>query len=429
MPEQKPNIFAERFKEIKELAPRISKIAKENATPLYIFHKAQVSQNVRTFKSAFREEGVEINIFFATKSNPYIGLLKTVVKEGEGIDVSSRRELKLAIKAGAKKIIYTGPAKTRQDFELILKHHKKITVNLESVRELKLLSQMVRLGRTEKKTVKCGVRIFTKSQSGWTKFGIPLNMLRDFYDETKGKKGIDFCGIHFHISFNTSPEKYVATMEEVGAYMKKHFSADELKGFRYLDMGGGIVPPEFEGIYPWNPEQDMTYHKGQKDIDDIMADRFHPRFIPQETKPVEVFAADIASAYKKNILSIMPNIKLYAEPGRFVSYSSMHMALTVMDVKNGNFCITDGGNNMVGWEKYQYFYYVPIFNLSQFTDKHEIPFITYGSLCTPEDIWGYYMYTKDMPKEEDILLMPFQGAYTYTLAQNFIKEIPEVIDL
>ena len=83
---------------------------------------------------------------------------------------------------------------------------------------------------------------------------------------------------------------------------------------------------------------------------------------------------------------------------------------------------------MIGWEKYQFFNYVPIFNLTNFSITKEIPFILYGSLCTPDDIWGYYFYG-DKIEKNDIFLLPFQGAYTYTLAQNFIKEIPQVYNL
>ena len=100
-----------------------------------------------------------------------------------------------------------------------------------------------------------------------------------------------------------------------------------------------------------------------------------------------------------------------------------------MDIKNEKTGIADGGNNMIGWEKHQFFYYTPFFNLSQFTDKKEIPFVTYGSLCMPDDIWGYFLFTAGQPKEGDILLLPYQGAYTYTLAQNFIREVPKVYDM
>ena len=122
--------FQKRFPQIKKLQKPLLEIAHKNGTPLYVFDKTEAQKNIRDLKSAFKKEKVNLNIFFAIKSNYYHGLLKTVVEEGEGLDASSEPELKLALKAGAKKIIYTGPAKQKQDFELILKHASKISVNL-----------------------------------------------------------------------------------------------------------------------------------------------------------------------------------------------------------------------------------------------------------------------------------------------------------
>jgi diaminopimelate decarboxylase len=417
---------------IKEIAKKIRKLEPEkeyipiHKTPFYLYDAMEARQNLKRFKKAFRSCSADISVFFAVKSNPYIGLLKTIVEEGENLDVSSRRELKFAIEAKAKKIIYTGPAKTEADFDLILKHHSKITVNLESLRELKLLSKMA---SKENKIVRCGVRICTKNQAGWTKFGIPISELKNFFSAAIRLKGIDFCGIHFHISFNKNPKKYLKTLRELAEYVSENFSAEERLRFQYIDIGGGFYPETDEGTYPWNSESRMDFGGNDVPLESILNDELTSRYIPFEIEPIEKFAKEICSIYKKIILPLMPNVKLYAEPGRFISHSVMHFVFKMIDVKNDKMGITDGGNNMIGWEKYQFFEYAPIFNLSQLTDKNEIPFVTCGPLCTPDDIWGYYMYTKGQPKEGDVICMPFQGAYTYTLAQNFIKEIPPVHDI
>src|SRR3989338_10257682 len=96
--------FQKRFPQIKKLQKPLLEIAHKNGTPLYVFDKTEAQKNIRDLKSAFKKEKVNLNIFFAIKSNYYHGLLKTVVEEGEGLDAYSERELKLALKAGAKKI-------------------------------------------------------------------------------------------------------------------------------------------------------------------------------------------------------------------------------------------------------------------------------------------------------------------------------------
>jgi len=283
------------------------------------------------------------------------------------------------------------------------------------------------MAEDKKVTMRCGVRIYTKMQHGWTKFGTQLENLKTFFDTAKKYKSINFCGIHFHISYNKNPEKYVKTFKILSEYLKTNFTKKELEQFEYIDMGGGFYPQPFEGTHPWNPEEDSMNVPDEKTLIETKPGK---RYIPIKVDPIENFAKEIAKVYKKEILPILPNISLYAEPGRYICHSTIHFLLRIIDIKNPKLGITDGSNNMIGWERYQYFHYVPLFNLSQFDQKNEIPFITYGSLCTPDDIWGYYLYTKNTPKENDIVLMPFQGAYTYSLAQpRFIKELPEVYDL
>lgn len=417
------------FKRIKELKPTLEKIAKKE-TPIYVYEANEVKKNIKEFLGAFKKQNIDLTLFYAIKSNSYLGILKTVVKEGGNLDASSQRELKLALSAGAKKIIYTGPAKTEKDFELILKNHEKITVNLETVRELKVLAKMA---SAKKITMRCGVRVYTKSQAQWTKFGTPLEDLKNFIKESEKYKSIKLCGIHFHISMNKTPKPYLETLKEVSSYMKKNFSEKERAKFEYIDMGGGYYPESCEGRYTWNPTEEMNiFDNGPEVLNKIANNEFKKPYEAINVTPIDIVAKQIAKVYKKNVLPVLPNVKLYAEPGRFINHSCMHMLLRIVDVKknkNNLFGVTDGAANMIGWEKYEFFYYAPLFNLSQFETKNEVPFIVYGSLCMPDDIWGYYVYSKDTPKENDIIVLPFQGAYTYTFAQNFIKEIPEVYDL
>lgn len=417
----------ERFNKVEKIRSKLLKIAESQGTPIYIFDKNEVLKNLRSFKNAFNKNGLDINIFYAVKSNYYLGLLKTIVKESSYLDVSSPRELKLALKAGAKKIIYTGPAKKEEDFELLSKYHSKVIINLESFRELKILGKIAEKNKVK---IKCGLRIITANQIGWTKFGMPLSSLKKFYIEALKYKNLDFCGVHFHISMNKTKEPYVKTLKELADYFKKNFSEKERQNFEYIDIGGGFYPDVFEALYPWNLNQEIKFFDLKKCFKEIIEDKINPRYVMEEaTIPIEEFAEAISKVYKKEILSILPSAKLYCEPGRFISHSGVHILLKLMEIKNDWMGIVDGGNNMIGWEKYQFCNYVPIFNLSQFSKTNEIPFITYGSLCTPDDIWGYYLYTKGKPREGDVLLMPFQGAYTYTFSQEFIKEIPKVVDL
>ena len=100
--------------------------------------------------------------------------------------------------------------------------------------------------------------------------------------------------------------------------------------------------------------------------------------------------------------------------------------MTVVDVKGGDLAITDAGTNAVGWERFEHDYF-PVINLSR-PALDERPCLVLGSLCTPHDVWGDGCHGASL-EPGDVLLIPDQGAYTYSLRQDFIKPLPGVASL
>jgi diaminopimelate decarboxylase len=98
--------------------------------------------------------------------------------------------------------------------------------------------------------------------------------------------------------------------------------------------------------------------------------------------------------------------------------------MTVVDKKAADLIITDAGTNAIGWERFEIDYF-PVLNLTR-PSMSERPCLILGSLCTPHDVWGYSYFGKKIC-EGDVLMIPCQGAYTYSLRQNFIKPEPEVV--
>ncbi|MDD3896481.1 MAG: alanine racemase [Candidatus Peribacteraceae bacterium] len=414
-----------RLESVPALREKLLPLKKIPGEPLFVYEEAEVLSSYKKVTDAFAHEGVTLHPFFAMKSNSYAGLLKTIVSAGGGLDASSTRELAFALAAGAEQILLTGPAKTEKEFAYVVDHPGRITVNLESMRELELLGRMAKERGVK---VRCGLRVVTDHQHGWTKFGQPLTQLRPFYDAAKRHASLDFSGVHFHTSFNGNPDRYVRTIQEVCAYAREHFSPEERAECTYIDMGGGLYPEDLlECTYPWNDKLERM-HASAKVLQDIRADRIKPRVIPPQIIPMQDFASAVSAVYQDAVRTTFPHAELYAEPGRLLSNNSMHLLLTLIDKKEDWMGITDAGTNMIGWEKYQYFYYSPVFNLTHFSAEREVPFFLYGSLCTPDDLWGYYLHCSDV-QEGDTICLPYQGAYTYALAQNFIRAIPPVVEL
>lgn len=396
------------------------------STPCYLFDQADLMAALQEFTHAFQAYVPHCSAFYAVKSNHYEGLLRVVVREGMGLEVASGRELAMALRLKAKNIIFNGPGKTDDELTLALKHTERVIVNLDSVGELGRLSRLARARRT---SIRAGIRIHSPVQGAWQKFGIPLEQLPSFWRRAHRQSLVQLQGIHFHLSWNRTPEKYVAVIKMLGSILQNEFTAKMQSQIQFLDIGGGLYPHATEGTYPWT-----AHYPGASPAGKIMqmADAFngkqtdfvHAAYL-SVSQPVDHFAREIGKAIGRFIRPIV-SCAIFTEPGRILSTRAMHMVVRVVDVKSPIVVITDGGVNMQGREFGELFYH-PIINLTHPAAKERLCTV-FGPLCTPRDIWGYRLFTGRL-SVGDLLLVPFQGAYCYSLAQAFIKEIPPVIDL
>jgi diaminopimelate decarboxylase len=316
--------------------------------------------------------------------------------------------------------LFTGPAKTKSDLELIIQNSSKIILNIDSFSELDKIGF---LSEKYKTNIVCGVRISTSEHGNWDKFGIPLKELNNFWKTAKKFKYIKLQGIQTHISMNKDSKPYTAILKKIGDYLKDNFSDKQKKEVAFLDFGGGFLPHNAEGYLPsYTPKGKIL---SILDEQFNQKTKYQEKYYIYEADPLEKYAKDISYAVKKYIKPII-DCEFFCEPGRVISHESMHIALRIEDVKKKDLVITDGATNMIGWEKFEEDY-MPLINITHPSLK-ELPCTVYGSLCTPHDIWGYYVYAAEIA-EGDVLIIPNQGDYVYAYAQEFIKGIPAVYPL
>ena len=141
--------------------------------------------------------------------------------------------------------------------------------------------------------------------------------------------------------------------------------------------------------------------------------------------PIERFAERLGPLIDRRLRTLAP-CRIGFEPGRWLIHDAMHILVSVADRKAADLVVTDAGTNAVGWERYETDYF-PVLNLTR-PALVERPCHILGSLCTPHDVWGY-AYWGEAIAPGDILLIPTQGAYPYSLRQSFIKPLPEMVVL
>lgn len=395
-------------------------------TPCYLFEPGVIISRAKAFKRAFQQHLPETEFYFAMKSNNFPDVSKTVLGCGFGLDVSSGAELEIALELGAENIVFSGPGKNAQELDIAIINNKKVVVLIDSFSEMKRLEKRAaRYG----KSIRVGVRLTTEPNGLWRKFGIVKEDLNAFISESKRYGHIRFQGIQFHSSWNMGPERQISFIKELGETLA-NLSPKDREMIKFIDIGGGYWPEHGEWLQPGGTYQGMVRNSIYSASCALSLDGFSPSYSTtayphylNPSTPIETFASELSSAIHEYIQSLI-SCKICFEPGRWICNDSMHIILKVMDKKYDDLVITDGGTNAVGWERFETDY-CPILNISRPAMTEKECLIT-GSLCTPHDVWGYSYWGKEI-HEGDLLMIPWQGAYTYSLRQNFIKSLPEVI--
>lgn len=389
---------------------------KSDGSPLYVIDSEALINKAQKFRNAFAKVLPDLRIYYALKSNSHPTIATALVKEGLGLDVSSGLELETALKCGAKDIVFSGPGKGADELALAVENSDRVTVLLDSFSELNKLERIA--GRANV-SIRAGVRLTTDDSGIWKKFGIPLDRLSAFFDEANKAAHVNLCGLQFHISWNLNSETQVVFIARLGAELRR-MEKKHREGIKFIDMGGGFWPEQGEWLQlaatPKGIIQSAMTGAG------VLKGLDHYK---RSACSITDFANHLSVALK-NQLPDDVKCTICLEPGRWLCNDAMHILLTVADVKLSDVVITDGGTNAIGWERFETDYF-PVINLTQ-PGLHEHECLVAGSLCTPHDIWGY-SYFGDGMKEGDILLVPNQGAYTYSLRQEFIKPLPVCVDL
>lgn len=381
--------------------------------PLYVLEPEVLAERAVQFRTVFSQKLPDVSFYYAVKSNNHPDVAGNLIASGFGLDVSSGLELEMALGLGCQDIIFSGPGKTAPELRLAVEHADRLVVLLDSFNEM---SRLEELAAAQNKTVRVGVRLTTTETGLWRKFGIPPQELLSFWIEASKCNHLVFQGVQFHTSWNLSPAAQVTFIKVLGGVLAG-LPAAARKDLKFIDIGGGYWPPQGE----WLQAAGTTIGARRKAFGlkpGSTKDHYH---LPAYS--LKAFAEQVSQAIHKYLLTVVP-CRICFEPGRWICNDAMHLLISVVDKKGSDLVITDAGTSAVGWERFETDYF-PVLNLSRPAMEENTCDIL-GSLCTPHDVWGYNYWGREI-EIGDILMIPTQGAYTYSLRQNFIKPVPEVV--
>ncbi len=367
---------------LRQLADRVGR------TPFYAYDRGAIARRVGDLRAALP---AEISLHYAMKANPMPALVALMVGLVDGIDVASAGELRVALDAHAnpQEISFAGPGKSEAELELAVL--SKILINVESFREIRLLSQIAaRTGARARVAVRVNPDFELKSSGmkmggGPKQFGIDAEQVPEAL-RVIGQYPLAFEG--FHIFSGSQNLRCDAIIE---AQQKAFDLAHRLAEFapaavRTLNLGGGFGIPYFAGE------------------------------TPLELAPIGTNLGTLVQRARE----IFPEAQLVIELGRYLVGEAGIYVCKIIDRKISRgevFLVTDGGlhhhlaasGNFGQVLRKNY----PVVIGNRMAERVDETASAVGPLCTPLDLLADRM---TFPRSEpgDLVVVLQSGAYGLT---------------
>ena len=370
---------------------RLSQLAAEHGTPLFVYSKASMLAALAAYQRGFA--GRRAQICYAMKANSSLGVLQVFAAAGCGFDIVSGGELVRVLAAGgdAAKIIFSGVGKTRAEMRQALQAGIGC-FNVESESELDVLSQVAEsLGLRAPVSIRVNPNVDPKTHPYIStglkdnKFGVAHEDTLRIYQHAASLKGLQVVGIDCHIGSQiTDATPYLDAMDRV-LDLVVSIEASGI-ALAHIDFGGGL------GINYNNdtpPAADALWAQLLRKLDE--------RGFGQK--------------------------KLMIEPGRSLVGNAGVCVTEVLYVKPGehkNFCIIDAAmNDLPRPAMYQAFHaIVPLLAVPTTTpNTPEMRYDVVGPICESGDWIG-----RDRTlavKAGDQLAVLSAGAYCMSMSSNY----------
>jgi diaminopimelate decarboxylase len=375
---------------ISQLAARVG------STPFYAYDQQLISERVSQLR---RHLPKDFAIHYAMKANPFPAVVAQLKALTDGFDVSSIKEIAVALEAGMMpgNISFSGPGKTEKEIVFAVK--SGIVIHLESERQLELT---IAAGKTLGVTPKVAVRVNPdfevkgskmKMGGGAKQFGVDTNLVPGMLKKI-AESDLHFEGFHiFSSSQNLNSEAIIETLKnsfELTLRLAQTTSAP----IKSLVIGGGFGIP---------------YFPGDKPID-----------LPAIGKTMNEFFQEIKTR--------LPATKIAIELGRYLVGEAGVYICKVIDKKiscGHTFLIVDGGMNHhlaasghLG-QVIRKNYPVAIANKMDVAPTETVSIV--GPLCTPLDLLADKV---ELPQAQigDLVVIFQSGAYGLTASPiNFLS--------
>lgn len=223
-------------------------LARKFGTPLWVMDESTMTEAMSAYKRGMEGYPAEAQVLYAGKAFLCTAMVHLLREQGLGLDVVSQGELVTAIKAGmpAELIFMHGNNKSESEVAAGLVYGD-VKVVVDSISELHMVA---RLAERLRKRASILIRVIPGVEPDThvhivtghndSKFGVPLEELKEFVAETQKYPSVELLGLHAHIG--SQAHELEPYYENVDIMADAFVEIREALGITltYLDVGGGL---------------------------------------------------------------------------------------------------------------------------------------------------------------------------------------------
>lgn len=223
----------------------VASVAQQYGTPLYLYSERAIIAAYQGFASA--APGVDLQVCYAVKANPSLGIIRLLAQQGAGFDIVSQGELQRVIAAGADagKVVFSGVGKTTEELRFALSQSVGC-INVESLFEVEQLGDIAAsMGLRAPVSIRINPDIdaqthpYISTGLKENKFGLSLPQALAAYQIAKGHPGLEIVGVDCHIGSQiTTLAPFLAAADRVLAFVDA--LAEQGIALSHIDLGGGL---------------------------------------------------------------------------------------------------------------------------------------------------------------------------------------------
>lgn len=363
----------------------LEEVVVARGTPCYVYSAPVMRAKLKLLRESFPGS----DVCYSLKANPNPDVVRVLAQSGAGAEISSRRELAVALAAGVEpsNIIFVGPAKQRPDIEAAV--GKGIfAVVVDSAEELALVDECCERAAVSMRVL---LRINTLEPSpeakevmvgGPSKFGFDEELTVEAVRGVRLTRAM-IAGIQVYSASGVLDSGYLAGHLAYVVGLASRLVRDLGISLECIDFGGGFGVP---------------YDERQRELD---------------LAPV----AAMAERLREENGELLRTCRFVFESGRYLVAESGVFCSRVVRVKESRgkvFAITDGGMNAFARPVFMRVRH-PIRLLNRLDEPATTRVSVCGPICTPMDCIGPEA-TLPMPRAGDIVGVLNAGAYGYTMS-------------